>query len=101
MTLPGWKELPPGAVVTDPGSTDQYPTGAWRTERPVVDMEKCTHCMICWIFCPEGTVLAAEGRFLGFDLEHCKGCGICAVECPRDAIEMVPEAQAREGEVTT
>ena len=54
-------------------------------------MEKCTHCMICWVFCPDSAILVEDMRFVGFALSHCKGCGICAVECPPKAIDMVSE----------
>ncbi len=85
-------------VVSAPGNSIERNTGGWRVQRPVVDMDRCTHCMICWVFCPDSAVLAGEGRFLGFRLEHCKGCGICAHECPAKCIEMVPEsALARPG----
>lgn len=99
MILSGWRELAPGALIQKAGNAVEYRTGAWRAERPVVDMAKCTHCMLCWLFCPEGTILTALGRFEGFDLEHCKGCGICAVECPPKAIEMVSEAESLKGNV--
>lgn len=97
MTLPSWRELTPGALVLEAGNATEYPTGTWRAKRPIVDLEKCTHCMVCWLFCPDSSIVTANGRFVGFDLEHCKGCGICAVECPPKVIDMVDEIRALEG----
>jgi len=95
MDLSSWQTMPIGAVITERGNSTEYETGGWRALRPVVDMEKCTHCMICWIFCPDSSILVQDMRFAGFDLAHCKGCGICAVECPPKAIEMMDEVKLR------
>ena len=100
-----WKEVCPGGTVTEPGSSVGYRTGTWRAERPVHDMEQCTHCMICWVYCPDATIIVEGGRWAHFDYEHCKGCGICAQTCPVNikkphavtgqmgkVIQMVPES---------
>jgi len=77
-----WKEVSMGGVVTDPGSAAEYPTGTWRSSHPVHDMEQCTHCMICWVYCPDAAIIVEDGRWTRFDHDHCKGCGICANVCP-------------------
>ncbi len=77
-----WKEARMGGTVTEPGSAVAYQTGTWRSSRPVHDMEQCTHCMICWVYCPDAAILVEDGRWTGFDYDHCKGCGICAEVCP-------------------
>ncbi|MBI4201273.1 MAG: 4Fe-4S binding protein [Chloroflexi bacterium] len=97
MDLTDWKTMPIGGAVTEEGNSISYETGGWRALRPVVDMARCTHCMICWVFCPDSAILAQGGRFVGIDLGHCKGCGICAVECPPKAITMVHEGNSKEG----
>lgn len=90
-----WRELPEGAVVTQPGSSRETDTGTWRADIPLIDLGKCTHCMICWIYCPDDSILVEDRRVQGVDLVHCKGCGICALECPAGAITMdVQVAQA-------
>lgn len=94
MTQPGtesWSEVPPGGTVLLPGSTERNLTGSWRTKLPVIDFEKCTHCMICWVMCPDSCFKTAAGTLESVDLDHCKGCGICASECPVKCIEMVSE----------
>ena len=86
---PGWKSLPIGAVV-EPGSSVKYKTGDWRAFRPVVDKTKCVNCLLCWIYCPDSSIIRRE-KWVDVNYEHCKGCGICAHECPTKAIEMVEE----------
>ncbi|RKZ28881.1 ferredoxin [bacterium] len=87
----GWRDIPIGGLIVEPGNSEKYLTGGWRTYTPKLDEEKCIHCMICWVFCPDSSVIVKDGKMVGFDLDHCKGCGICAHECPKDAIEMVLE----------
>lgn len=94
MTQPGmepWVEVGTGGTILQPGSTDRNLTGSWRTQFPIVDFERCTDCMICWVMCPDSCFTTAEGKLESVDLDHCKGCGICATECPVKCIEMVPE----------
>jgi pyruvate ferredoxin oxidoreductase delta subunit len=62
-------------------------TGSWRTFVPVLDPDRCTKCLLCWVYCPEACI----SKDLDIDLDYCKGCGICAEECPQDAIAMVKE----------
>jgi pyruvate ferredoxin oxidoreductase delta subunit len=86
-----WQELEIGAVVTEVGNSTQYETGSWRSERPVVDKEKCIKCMFCWLYCPEACIHQAEEGHYEADLTYCKGCGICATECPAKCITMTSE----------
>jgi len=65
-------------------------TGIWRSLKPVINYDKCTGCFLCWMYCPEGTIDATDGR-VSIDYDYCKGCGICANVCPVKAIEMVRE----------
>jgi pyruvate ferredoxin oxidoreductase delta subunit len=88
---PGWKHIPPAGLILEAGNAEDYKTGDWRTERPVIDREKCTNCLICWINCPDLSIIVENGEFKEFDLDHCKGCGICATVCPRKAIHMESE----------
>lgn len=100
MSPRGWREVPLGGVIPDAGNTRAYETGTWRTMRPILDREKCTDCLICWVYCPDSAIIVEDGCLTGFNLFHCKGCGICAKECPTkvQAIKMVLEAEAEEEE---
>ncbi len=72
-----------------PGSTVANETGTWRDLAPVLNMDECTNCLLCWFFCPDGSI-AKETEGLSIDYYHCKGCGICAQICPTGAILMQP-----------
>ncbi|MGQ9626356.1 MAG: 4Fe-4S dicluster-binding protein [Anaerolineae bacterium] len=78
----GWKDIPLAGLILEAGNAAHYKTGAWRAFRPVWGEAKCVQCFICWVYCPDTSILTQNGQVLGFDLEHCKGCGICAAECP-------------------
>ena len=80
-----------GAVIPYPGNSEEYKTGSWRTFKPVLHKDKCINCMICFMVCPDSSILVEDGKMIGFNYDHCKGCGLCAHECPKDAIEMIKE----------
>lgn len=67
-------------------------TGLWRVIRPVVDLDKCKKCTLCWKFCPDAAIELVDGMPV-IDLDFCKGCGICANECPAKCITMVKEGE--------
>ena len=67
-------------------------TGSWRTERPILDKEKCNYCCLCALFCPPQCMNDMGDHFTP-NYDYCKGCGVCAKECARDAIVMVPEGE--------
>ena len=82
-----WKEISIAAVC--PKSSVEFMTGDWKTYTPVLDLEKCTVCLTCAIFCPEGAINWPPNRGkIEFNFNFCKGCGICANECPTKAITM-------------
>ena len=87
-----WAEIPRAEHVLDAGNTEQYETGSWATFEPVLLPEICIHCLICWVMCPDSSVLVEDDKVVGFDLFHCKGCAICEEVCPtkpEKAIKMV------------
>ena len=88
----GWQEFKQGNVLPAKTST-KFKTGAWATQIPVWDQDKCIHCMTCWIYCPDDCWEVKDGKIQGVNLDYCKGCGICANECPtkEKAIAMQPK----------
>jgi pyruvate ferredoxin oxidoreductase delta subunit len=86
-----WKDLEVGCIVTEPGNASQYQTGDWRSQRPILNKERCIQCGLCYLFCPEPCVKHDEEKYFVADLFYCKSCGICALECPMGAIQMVEE----------
>ncbi len=88
----GWKDLPIGGVCWVP-SID-YKTGDWRSNKPIWSSEKCTRCMLCHIYCPDGAIkYDPKANSIIHNYGFCKGCGICANECPAGAIEMIIEGK--------
>jgi pyruvate ferredoxin oxidoreductase gamma subunit len=83
------------AFMASPGTSLNYMTGTWRSNRPVFKQEKCTGCGICLVYCPEGVIYKTDKKKYGCDFDYCKGCGICAEECPVDDIDMVKEEASK------
>lgn len=95
--LPQWNEMPLGlatrATRTEagwigPGSSVENKTGSWRTFAPALDVRKCTNCLLCWFYCPDGAIRRLKD-VVEIDYEYCKGCGVCAVVCAPKAIAML------------
>jgi len=95
MRLKSWQEIPWGGVIVEAGNAVEYNTGDWRSFRPVRDKERCTNCLLCWVYCPDSSIIVKDDKVVDIDYMHCKGCGICAEECPVKCIEMKPEAEFR------
>ena len=91
----GWKSLPMGGIIDEPGNAREYHTGSWRTYRPIWFEDRCIQCFNCWVYCPDDSIRTKDEKVIGIDYDHCKGCGICAKECPEKAhaIEMKLEAE--------
>ena len=86
-----WKDLEIGCIVTEPGSSREYRTGDWRSQKPTYNFTMCIKCGICQIYCPEGCIRQNIDGFFEANLFWCKGCGICHRECPTGVISMVDE----------
>lgn len=89
----GWKEIPKGGLITEPGNAQKYKTGGWRTFRPSIDKNKCTNCMLCFMYCPDSAIIVKDGKIDHIDYTHCKGCLICEHECPVKAISHKSETE--------
>ena len=88
-----WKDLEVGNIVKEAGSASARKTGDWRSERPILDKEKCTKRALCWLYCPDAAIKPTEKGYYEADLDYCKGCGICADICPVEAITMTEEEE--------
>ncbi len=91
-------DYPVAAICPDVANSREYVTGGWRSERPIWDQAACKNCLICWIDCPESSIIVKDKTMTSIDLDHCKGCGICANECPFGALSMVLESACIEKE---
>jgi 2-oxoacid:acceptor oxidoreductase delta subunit (pyruvate/2-ketoisovalerate family) len=87
-----WKEIAPAGVCSRASTV--FLTGDWKTYTPVRDPAKCTRCLLCTLFCPDGAIhWRPEKGDIDFDFSFCKGCGICANQCPTNAITMKLEQE--------
>lgn len=99
--LPTAQELPPG-LATPPmetpfgpvgvGSSPSNLTGGWRVNKPILDGAKCTNCLLCWFYCPDGSITRGE-KIIEIHYDYCKGCGVCAAVCVPKAIRMEREVE--------
>ena len=46
-----WREMTLGGEIFESATARYVNTGAWRTNTPVLDEEKCRHCLLCVPFC--------------------------------------------------
>jgi len=95
-----WYEILPGASIPATGNFAANKTGTWRTERPILDLDKCIHCLSCVEACNDNSIPTREAedhstKVVGIDYDHCKGCAACVTVCPRQAIHMVPEKETK------
>lgn len=92
-THPAWAhdEQPFGGVLAEAGNTvwnDLTPARAGFV--PVFNRERCIHCALCDLVCPDRCLVWQDGepggRFAreltGVDYRYCKGCMRCVETCP-------------------
>ena len=100
--LPTAQELPPGLATpaletpfgrVGIGSSPTNLTAGWRVNRPVLEAGKCTNCLLCWFYCPDGSIARGD-KVVEIHYEYCKGCGVCAAVCAPKAIRMERELEA-------
>jgi pyruvate ferredoxin oxidoreductase gamma subunit len=97
---PVWIDLPwddaslSAPFISVPATSDEVPTGLWRTIRPVIDYDRCHRCVwICSTLCPDGVISPNREGYPVIDYKHCKGCLICLANCPSHAIRAVSEEE--------
>lgn len=67
------------------GNSPERKTGSWRQFRPVLHLELCTRCWICFVRCPEAAISLDANDYPVVDYDECKGCLLCVHECPTHA----------------
>lgn len=83
-----WKDITPGGIIYEAGSSINFKTGDWRSETPVFIADNCKQCLLCVPVCPDSSIPIKDSLRGDFDYDHCKGCGICMEVCPFNAIIM-------------
>lgn len=94
--LKKWQELPIGGLILDMGNSSETQTGDWNPNRLVWNEDTCTHCLLCWINCPDASIKVENSKVIGIDNYHCKVCGICVEVCPTKpkSLEIISEEVA-------
>lgn len=96
----GYDTQPFGGVIPEPGNTAWNDLSMSRTGwMPVLDREKCIHCGICDLVCPDFCLVWGDGnadttflrRLRGIDYRYCKGCLRCVESCPSGALVKTTE----------
>ena len=98
---PAWGYLtqPVGGIVPNAGNTAWNDLSASRTGwMPVLDGDKCVHCGVCDLVCPDFCLVWAKGagepferELKGVDYRYCKGCLRCVESCPTGALAKTAE----------
>ena len=99
----GYLNAPWGGMVTNPGNSATKDLSTSRQGfLPGLDLEKCVHCGLCDIVCPDycfvwETYTKEDGkpgvRLVGIDYRYCKGCLKCIEACPTDALVEMRETE--------
>ncbi|MBT6221566.1 MAG: 4Fe-4S binding protein [Rhodospirillaceae bacterium] len=107
----GHQTAPLGGIILNAGSTAWNDLSTSRTGwMPVLDGEKCIHCGMCDMVCPdlclvwttEGNELVpVSARLNGVDYRYCKGCLRCIETCPTGAMTREVETPGLAAELTT
>jgi len=91
----GYETQPVGGIVPEPGNMVWNDLTASRIGlMPVLDREKCIHCGLCDLVCPDYCLSWGDGEpggkfereLMGVDYRYCKGCLRCVESCPTGAL---------------
>jgi len=91
----GYETQPLGGLLPEPGNMVWNDLSASRTGlMPVFHSDKCIHCGVCDLVCPDYCLAWGEGEeggkyervLRGIDYRYCKGCLRCVESCPSAAL---------------
>lgn len=91
----GYETQPLGGIIPTPGNTAWNDLTVSRSGWiPVLHDEKCIHCGLCDLVCPDLCLAWGEGddggryerELMGIDYRYCKGCLRCVESCPTGAM---------------
>lgn len=91
----GYETQPLGGIVPEPGNMAWNDLSVSRTGlMPVLNRDKCVHCGVCDLVCPDFCLAWGAGEeggkyereLLGIDYRYCKGCLRCVESCPSAAL---------------
>ncbi|HEX7478713.1 MAG TPA: 2-oxoacid:acceptor oxidoreductase family protein [Polyangiales bacterium] len=91
----GYDTQPTGGIIPAAGNTIWNDLSASRTGViPVLSRDKCIHCGVCNLVCPDYCMTWADGaegskferELMGVDYRYCKGCLRCVESCPSGAL---------------
>ncbi len=91
----GYQTQPTGGIIPEPGNMAWNDLAASRTGLiPVLNREKCIHCGVCDLVCPDYCLAWGDGveggkferELMGVDYRYCKGCQRCVESCPSGAL---------------
>jgi len=92
----GYLDAPIGGVILESGNSIAKDLSTSREGFvPELDLDKCVHCGLCDIVCPDLCLVWAEKpegiRLLGIDYRYCKGCRKCVDACTTGALVEIRE----------
>ena len=97
----GYLQAPIGGTILEPAnSVAKDLSGSRQGFIPALDLDKCVHCGLCDIVCPDLCLVWEEepdgdGGFAvklrGIDYRFCKGCRKCVDDCPTGALTEIRE----------
>ncbi len=69
-------------------------TGSIDPQQMTAEIERCfkcgtcTECDLCFLLCPDISLVKSGKKGYTVKMDYCKGCSICATSCPRNVIEI-------------